>query len=337
MDDRAEFIRKVEAHLPPKLRPYVSDIPEVAAMLKEIGFINYKYPQQDISKVIQFLPRWSAHQESKDKGGIIEGGLNAHALLTADYLAESLKPRIRAIRKTHFGDVEPPFDSLQEAEDWANVYDSGTIFLEEEKAKKWASVFGVKGPLDNWEWVADDSIGEKLYDMTRSFWKWDEVENEIFDLSDKTGISPETLRLYVLADIKPLQTPYEISMPGQEYCKGKRKCWYVDIRVNTELSFENLIEVYNTVKEALGVKKGKRLNQRHLGLYTMVLERGGAPRGKGTVEFWQALLEEWNDRHEGMYQEWRCIKRAYDRLYKKLNAQYQIKEAHHERLNKAKR
>ena len=155
---------------------------------------------------------------------------------------------------------------------------------------------------------------------------WDDVEGKLSTLSHKTGISPTSLEYYVLADIKPLSLPYEIMMPGKEYCKGRCKCFYVDIQINTELTFEDLLTIYNTVKEALGVKKGKRLNERHLELHTMVQERGGVPMGKGSVEFWQSLLEEWNGRHQGMYREWRCIKRAYDRLCKKLNAQYLAEE-----------
>jgi len=323
--NKKEFIEEVQTHCPPGLGQHV---PMAIDLLEGI----VKYEGWNVSTVIQFIPRMLLLTRStKGEDYLSRGKLNAHALLTADYVAESLKPKIKAIRKAIFGSEEPPFSSLQEAEDWVNVYDTGTFFLEEEKARKWVSVFGKWD--GRWEWVADDRIGEKFYGMTRAFWEWDKVENEILELSDKTGISPETLRLYVLADIKPLQTPYEISMPGQEYCKGRRKCWYVNIKVNTELSFEELLEIYHTVREALGgFRKSKTFNEKHLELYNMVQERGSALKDKGTVKFWKSLQQEWNERHKNgdEYTTWKGVKRAYDLIYNKLNALYQTEEADNE-------
>ena len=308
MNDKEDFVKQVQIQLPPALESMFSDVPEVVVMLAEAGFINYNYPKQDVKKVIQFLPRWFVHRKSIDKDSRIEGKLNAHALLTADYLAESLKPSIKAIRKTYFGSEDSPFNSFEAAEQWYGPIRGELLYR--------AGLVVVYGELPK-------DLPEFSSDAVE---RWDTVEDELMALSAETGIETDSLIYYVLADIKPLTLPYEISMPGKEYCKGRRKCYYVNIKVNTELGFEDLFTIYNTIKEALGVKKGKRLNKRHLELYTMVQERGGAPTRKGAVKFWQLLLKEWNGRHKGEYQEWRCIKRAYDRLCKKLYAQYPTEE-----------
>ena len=298
MNDKEDFVKQVQIQLPPVLEAMFSDVPEVVAMLAEIGFINYNYPQQDVKKVIQFLPRWFTPQKNKDKDDVVKRGLDAHALLTADYLADSIRPRIKAVRKAYFGSEEAPFKSVEEVRRW-DAKANGE-FAEQLKSKGLSQLCG----------------------EAKTYFALLEERTELA----KIGIAPSSLLYYILADIKPLQTPYEIRMPGKGLTRGRRKSWYVDIKLNTELSFDNLVEIYNTVKETLGVKRGKRLNEKHLQLYTMVQERGGAPTGKGTVEFWQSLLEEWNDRHEGEYKEWRCMKRAYDRLRKKLNAQYPTEE-----------
>ena len=324
MTDKAEFIEQVERHLPPGLT-YPSDyIEEVVSALADIGYVNYSYPRQHIAKAIQLLPRLHVLQKSRPNDTVTEGKLTAHALLTADHLAAYIKPRLVAIRKEYFDCGDAPFATLQEAEQWMDVYDSGTFVLELEAAKEWERVFKATSRNPNWEYIPGQS-GERWCLMTSSFWRWDSVMEEILGLSDETGISPDSLKAFLLADIKPLALPYEITMPGSEYCKGRRKCHYVNIKVNTELGFDDLFAIYRTVKNALGVKKGKRLDQQHLELYTLVQEQGDPPH-KGAVKFWESILEEWNNRHPGDYKEWRSIRRAYDRLSTKLNAQYQISE-----------
>jgi hypothetical protein len=305
--NKKKFIEAVQRQCPPGL---VQHAPMAVDSLESI----VKYENWDISKVIQFIPRMlSLMKSSTDKDYLSGGKLNAHALLSNNSLAESLKPEIKAIRKTYFGSEEPPFGSFKEAESWLEP-------IESELFSRAASLeFGGKEC--------------ELEPPSQEAEMWDEVQRKLFALSHRTGISPNSLEYYVLADIKPLSLPYEIRMPGREYCTGKRKCYYVDIKVYTELEFEELLEIYHTVKEALGVKKGKRFNEKHLEIYTMVQEQGGAPQGKGTVAFWKCLQEEWNERHGNgdEYTTWKGIKRAYDLIHKKLNAQYQIKGANDER------
>jgi len=308
MDDKEYFVKQVQRQLSPELKSLFSDVPRVVAMLAEIGFVNYNYPQQDVKKVIQFLPRWVVHQKSKKQGDVVEGSLDTHALLTADYLADSLMPKIKAIRKAYFGSEESPFKNVKEMERWNR-----------EAVAELAEQLKSKG----------------LSQLSGEARTYSELMEKITELS-KIGISPTSFLYYIMADIKPLQMPYQIMTPGKGLTKGRRKCWYVVITLNTELSFKDLLAIYNVIKESLGVKKGKRLNEKHLQLYTMVRERGGIPTGKGTVGFWQSVLEEWNGRHEVEYREWRCIKRAYDRLCKKLNAQYPAEEVGHSN-NRTKR
>ncbi|MCX6009221.1 MAG: hypothetical protein NTW48_04190 [Chloroflexi bacterium] len=299
--NKKEFIEEVQTHCPPEL---VQHVPMAVGLLEGI----IKYERWDVPRVIQFIPRMlSLMQSTKGEDYLSGGKLNAHALLTSDSLAELLKPEIKAIRKTYFGSGEPPFGSFKEAERWLEP-------IEVELMER-AGLVAVYGYHEN----ELPEFSSKEAEM------WDEVQEKLFVLSGETGISSESLGYYVLADIKPLSLPYEVRMPGREYCKGRRKCFYVDIKVYTELGFEELLEIYHTVKGALGVKKGKRFKERHLELYAMVQERGGAPQRKGTVViFWKCLQEEWNQRHRnGRYTTWKGIQRAYDLIYKKLNAQYQ--------------
>ena len=291
--DRKEFIEEVQTHCPPGFEQHVP----MAVNLLE-GVVEYE--KWNVSTVIHLIPRMrSMMQSSKGEDYLSGGKLNAHAVLSSDSLAELLKPEIKAIRKTCFGSEEPPFDSLEEAESWLKLF-GGDAACE----------------------CSDQVLPGGLSCEEAEMWLEVEVQEKLSALSRETGIFREALEYYVLADFRPLSRPYEVTMSERRYCKGRRKCFYVDIRVHTELAFEELLEIYHTVKEALGVKKGRRFNERHLELYTMVQERGEAPQGKGTVAFWKSLQEEWNERHRNgdEYTTWKGIKRAYDLIYKKLSA-----------------
>jgi hypothetical protein len=95
------------------------------------------------------------------------------------------------------------------------------------------------------------------------------------------------------------------------------------VRINTELSFDDLLAIYSSIRRYLGVKGSKKSTREHLDLHRMVLQMGGAPSGKGTVAFWTSAKAEWNNKHpERKYGTWKGVKIAYDRLHKKLNSRY---------------
>ena len=51
----------------------------------------------------------------------------------------------------------------------------------------------------------------------------------------------------------------------------------------------------------------------------MVQKRGGPPKGKGTVAFWESVRNEWNDLHpEHKYQNSKRVKIIYQRVIRNL-------------------
>ena len=310
MTDKAAFIEQVERQLPPELQPMSADVPDVVGMLADANCINYDRPNQDVKKVIQLLPayyirtRATSTDTADGERHIMDGRINANALLNGEFMAEWIKPEIKAMRKAYFGSGEPPFSSLQAAIEWY-------IPIEKELIRS------------TYDIVEMGCLPRELEYTTEAAERWwTDVEQPLLRLSYEVGIEQESLKFFLLADIKPLTVPYVITMPGKEYCKGRRKCYYVNVKINTELGLDDLFAIYRTVRDVLGVKRGRRFDEQHLELYTMVQERGGVPT-KGVVKFWESVLEEWDARHPGDYKEWRSIRRAYDRLSKKLNAQYQ--------------
>ena len=76
----------------------------------------------------------------------------------------------------------------------------------------------------------------------------------------------------------------------------------------------------------MGLTRVKEFNEQHLTLYRMVQQRGGAPKGKGTVSFWEGILKEWNDSFERSksldrhtFSHWQSIKITYERIRTKLD------------------
>lgn len=91
---------------------------------------------------------------------------------------------------------------------------------------------------------------------------------------------------------------------------------------NSELTLASVFGAAISVRKTIGVKRVRTLRSKHLELYNMVQSRGGPPKTKGSVAFWKAVTEEWNeknpnDKYVGM-QAWKGTKRAYDLIIKKL-------------------
>ena len=76
--------------------------------------------------------------------------------------------------------------------------------------------------------------------------------------------------------------------------------------------------MYGQLRENFQVTKKKSLTGSHLELYRLV-QKSGAPKGKGTVSFWKQVQSEWNQVHpEAEYTIWKGAKIAYDRLEQRL-------------------
>ena len=84
--------------------------------------------------------------------------------------------------------------------------------------------------------------------------------------------------------------------------------------------------------------KGKRLNTNHLQLCRLVQNKGGAPKGKGTLAFWKSVMDEWNTPHpKNEYKTWKGVKIYYERIISKLRPDHigwlQKEEAQNERTH----
>lgn len=296
-----EIVNKLDAIRDHKLR----DSP----VAEQVARLMHDYDVMELGYLNDLVQSLFASQSGENSGSLQETKLTPDTLLTSDYLAYSLKATVKAIRTTYFGGEEPPFSDEREARRWrTNLYERMAKELKEGK-----------GILT--------SSPEK-----RKFW---DIIGRAQAISGETGLSPVTILNYILADIKPLLVPYEIRLPGRglssrvKNTRGRRQCWWVDVRINTELGFDDLLRIYSSIKRYLGVKRGKKLNEGHFDLHRMVQRRGGAPKGKGTVAFWNSVKGEWNEKHPSdAYETWKGVKITYDRINNRLKNRFPVTLLH---------
>jgi hypothetical protein len=102
---------------------------------------------------------------------------------------------------------------------------------------------------------------------------------------------------------------------------------YITLKINSsDLTFQEIYEIYQQIRELAGVKRTKSLDDRDKALYLFVNSLGSPPakgeRGKrnDSGEFWKKAQKEWNaKRPERKFKTWRGIQMAYCSIIESLN------------------
>jgi len=284
--------------------------------------------------------------------------------VTTEFLIEKIRPWIEDVRQTLFHSREAPFSQEQDAKRWCeealekeeqwhkqvdewmkksdewgkhlDAFHEKYPFLREDRDRP----LDLKGiPLSELPSQAEfqeihDEYGElekvKPPETPRCDSQVDKswaLYDELFKIYRATGFTGASMKMHILANVKPVLPPIKLHtreevtrLPSGIDLVNP----FITLTIRSELSFEQLRSVYHDVRRELKIKRTKPYNEKHLELYRMVQERGGAPRGKGTVAFWESVKTEINKKREAKdrYKDWRAPKQAYERLMNKLNALY---------------
>lgn len=319
-----EVVGKLETIKQNKLQksPLVDTL---AKLMWRYGIVDLQYLNELAAGLLASLSK----DEEGDAANIV---LTPEGLLTADYLAELYRYTVKLIRKDVFGSEDPPFKSYEEAVNW--IEKKGVSLDELSNVKKGIDIgkpykffFRSNDPI-TMVYYNKDGIRTNAFAPPKS--KLSRVVKIAQQLSEKTDFEWTSFVMYILADIKPLLPPYEVlalqeakavySEDGTiRYTKSS-----VTVKLNTELCFDELLSLYNWIRESCGVKRSKILNSKHLQLYQMVQRRGGPRKGKGAVSFWKSVMEEWNESYPGSYGHWKGVKIAYDRTIHKLSDRFRV-------------
>lgn len=348
--NRKQFEQRVLTGAGPDLRS--SDALKVAlfdaAQSKEI------FREQDVREALAYA---GANSESlltspdrDDSEGTVRKERGAEAHFISRELMKALAPEITALRREGFGTSDPPYPPAENSvaakdvaivqaaawiekasnadlERWRTSRASKTDLSEQiERMVKESGYEGYSlhtspylpyfGPPDmDFQKSAPTAPGTFLAKFARRITEW----------SKRTRIQPSPLTMHVLTGVLPLisrvrftenERHFELPSGDQTHMRS------VTLTINTaDLSFDELREIYNDVKQFLGGKGQRAPTFEDVEFWELVESMGGPP-DKGIRKFWKAVRDRWNSDHPDTEprKSWEGFQDRHERLARRLGA-----------------
>jgi len=330
--DRKEYqdiIEKVKAKTIPTLRPFIAPTVDI------LGDI-LRPDRYEVADVIEAADRLASELKrmGAEKGQPEQGEVSVEPTVTNEFLSDLITPWIQDIRQEIFNTRVRPFRTHEQAVKWVDegIVDMENWFnevrREKEKLPFWARPF--KYPFDvlNQPNVPIPRLAQELDHLLGKRPLYLLFSDRVKEVARVTGFSHMSVWCHIIGgtpltlnkvDTTPEKEIHEL--PSGEELVSR----FVTVQIRGELTFDELRRLYQQIRQDLGVKRSKALNDTHLELYRLVKKRGGPVKGKGSVTFWKQVMEDWNKEHEGdQYKIWKSAKRAYDLLWNKLRSQYLV-------------
>lgn len=273
--------------------------------------------------------------------------------VTADFVAERVKPWIEEVRQRLFHSETAPFSRIEDAQMW---WDEAEKRMDEwsKSVDEWIS------RTDEWPGTERMDVGENR-SAGRPPEPWPllkpserhapppvpkappraEEDEQLrayigllydgVEISDVTGFTLKSVKMWILAGAAPLLPTYTLgilnrshALPDGTHVSNR----FARVTVRGELKFEDLRALYGEIKRRLGTRGSKRPTKKQLEVYRLVTRNGDTPPHEGKVAFWERKKDEWNREHpKDKYTTWKGIKGAYDRPRKKMATRTQVGEA----------
>ncbi len=283
----------------------LQDNERIVNSLADFIFKFYKYGLSDIPYINKLAENLLTGSINDDRRLVAE--LTPDTLMCNELLGEDLAPWAKTLRKKLFGKADVPFNSYRKTLNWIEAQDASLTTC---KFRRRLTYLASRGKL-TFMGVRINSPLEKLIFASQR------LEHEL-----QIGLDWNTLVFYVLRDILPSISPWEILIQPRivELPSGRSMLHQqATIIVKGRTNYQDFVAIYSKIREGMRLTKKKELNINHLKLYRMVKRKGGAPRGKGTVRFWKAIQREWNDMHlETQLKHWKSFQMTYNRMLGKL-------------------
>jgi len=350
--NQAEFFFQAKTECPEDLRAYVAGAQNVARDLLPAPL----YPD-DIDRFIQYVRRLvGSLAKREDEKQQPDFKLTPQDVIASNFLARKIRPWVKMVRKELFGSPQPPFSTLEEAEQWIGneaqkdieraeaghgvdikkLHQASLHLMEAYRGRspvsfpyhsQFIEYAGADGKLKRvlvrefpapQDWTAPQMRETKPQRYSLLAW----LGNETRAMARATGFNQPSLIQYVLCpDSEPILPRYEMtthanyqSLPTGEEMRPTSV--HLTIRA-TDLSFEELRQIYHAVRGSRQVKWQKGLTKKHETLDNIVRQKGGPLKGKGSKAFWLSVMNEINEwigehpENGDPYTEWRAVKKAY--------------------------
>lgn len=307
-----EFEKLVRAKTIPELHPYIPMALEVLG--DSVQSKRYTVPDiiETVGRLVSVLERMEVAKPEQDE-------VPAKPSVTSEFLSDLITPWIEDIRQEIFNTRVIPFRTKealnwmkQEQVDMKNWRDE--VEREIEKLPKW-----MRG------WPFNFLNKPNLEKRPLLVLLYDRAE----EVAKVTGFNHFSVMSHII-----LGAPLTLNKVDTKAKKEIHKLpsgaelvnRFVTMQIRGELTFDELRHLYQQIRQDLGVKRSKALKEKHLELYQIVRRKGGAPKGKGTVAFWESVRKDMNEKNPtgNPYTTWKGVKRAYDLLWNKLRSQYLV-------------
>lgn len=294
-------------------------------IVKQIAMLIQKDNVRDLATLNEIVETMYTSQGSDDLSEIV---LTPSVVVNNEFLAYLISDWVKEIRRAVFRSEQPPFKSYDEAAEWMQTQNA--------VPREW--VLGESPdklpPNESKRHKFRVNVGfynrEGHYDIicARINSKLEKVIRQAKRVRDYTHLEHSSIVMHILAGTRPFLPPYEVGFPTEAltFHTDQGEVEYLGRQVlvtfNVEPNFDVLMSLYRYLREHLGIERTKSLRGKHMELYRLVAGRTGPRQGKGAVEFWRSVQEDWNKSHpDDVYVTWKGVKIAYERLVKTLNRQ----------------
>jgi len=251
--------------------------------------------------------------------------LSPSVKLTSEFLTSQITPWVEDIRQELFNSRSAPFSTFEEASKWFK--EAGKEFRQKFKGDTETKV-ETKAEGKPERRTLKEQYPFLAYGIRERSSNYPPYLICLFradEIAHVAGFDTASMLYYILADVSPVSTKVQTyvkegvhSLPSGVDLIDR----LATVEIRGELTFKELQCLYQQIRQELRIKRTKTLNEKHLELYQLVQERGGPVKGKGSVDFWSSVKQDWHN--EGCTT-WKGAKIAYDRLIKKLTSEYLTK------------
>lgn len=306
-----------------------------SSVVEEIAQLIHDYDVRDMGLLNRLVASMSSTAGRREGATVIK----PDAVLDADYLGWLLANWVRSLRECVFLRTETPFSSVEQAIAWlvegsVDYFDKELVTDRKEAQFQTVLLFQKKSGSNRYRLLGIPDL-PPVYGMEGALalvphvgTNQEAIVKACKTLSDEWHIERTSLVLHVLCETQLYVPPYELDSGNErrtidtdagpvEYNQK-----WVNIRLNSYVGRGEWNDIYPMVRlqlKIMRVQRDKSLGGRHMELLEMVRRRGGVPRDKGKVKFWESIQAEWNVLHpDRPYETWKGVKLACDRAQRKV-------------------
>ena len=254
-----------------------------------------------------------------------------------DALARALAPRIENLRKEGFGSPAPPFGNIVDAAQWVEQTSKTALTSYRERSEAREEAFNEIDKLADEYQIEieykstllpyhqnpdDDDEYAKLVPTVQGTYLY-RLAKETDRIAKRTGLPQDALVVHVLTGLRPVRSRARLTTRKHGHTLPSGEQIHVNDATVTfyarDLTDRELRRIYNTVRDHVGGKGTKGLEDKDEYLWKLVQDMGGPPKQHGSKgRYWQKVQEAMNRKYPGRYTTSKGVQQRYFNILKRL-------------------